>query len=480
MSELRALDVLRGLVLESDHRWGEIATEHQLGDAQAVLEPGDGPRRHWHGRARGYSKTSDVAGMSIAALLTQFRAGDAAYAAAGDRDQAGLLLAAARGFLARTPELAGHLEVQASRLVALRSGAVLEVLSADAATSWGLLPHWLVVDELCQWPRTPGAREFWLALSTALPKVPTSRAIVITTAGDPAHWSHKVYEAAVAEPELWRVSETHGPAPWMSPREVEFERKRLLPSEFARLFLNEWTAAEDALVDSDDLDAACTLNGPLGPVPGRSYVITLDVGLTNDATVAVVAHAEPASATADPGSLRVVVDRMQVWQGTKAAPVQLDEVAATLREWSAGYYGARVVFDPFQAVQMAQQLRTVGVVADAFTFGSTSVGRLASSLHALLRQRLIDLPDDAKLRAELLAVRLRTNSAGIVRLDHSSSGHDDRAVAIALAAVTLLERPRGTATAFFNRIAPPCPDCGTPVPKSRGWCVKCDPPGRDL
>ena len=49
------------------------------------------------------------------------------------------------------------------------------------------------------------------------------------------------------------------------------------------------------------------------------------------------------------------------------------------------------------------------------------------------------------LTDELLNVRLRTNSAGTVRLDHASGGHDDQAVALALAihGVAELEASRG-------------------------------------
>jgi hypothetical protein len=87
-----------------------------------------------------------------------------------------------------------------------------------------------------------------------------------------------------------------------------------------------------------------------------------------------------------------------------------------------------------------QRLRSRGVQCDEFTFSSSSVGRLASTLHLLLRNRRLVLPDDPELLEELTNVRLRETSPGVLRMDHDPDKHDDRAIALALAAHRLLER----------------------------------------
>jgi hypothetical protein len=48
------------------------------------------------------------------------------------------------------------------------------------------------------------------------------------------------------------VNEIPGPVPWLEPDRLEEQRRRLPASSFARLFLNQWTAAEDRLVDPDE------------------------------------------------------------------------------------------------------------------------------------------------------------------------------------------------------------------------------------
>src|SRR5215218_3873095 len=72
-----------------------------------------------------------------------------------------------------------------------------------------------------------------------------------------------------------------------------------------------------------------------------------------------------------------------------------------------------------------------------------SIGRLAMTLHLLLREHRLGLPGDAELLEELATVRLRESTPGVYRLDHDASGHDDRAVALGLAALALTERAEG-------------------------------------
>jgi len=422
---LRLLDALR---LEDGRRWGDVATDVQRTDALAVLDRDSTPY-HWLGRARGWSKTVDLAGIALEVLLAQAPAGSRSYAFGADRDQAALLVDALAGFVRRGGEPLGDLlEVQAWKIVVRKTGASLEAMAADEAGAWGLRPFFVVCDELPMWPTSRGSKRLWEAVSSAVPKT-GGRLVVAGTAGDPAHWSAKVREHALAD-DLWRVSETHGPPPWMDEQLVEEQRRRLPASSFARLFENVWTSGEDRLVAAEDLAACVVLDGPQEPISGMRYVTGLDVGLRHDRTVAVVCHLERGVVT---------LDRMAVWQGSRLRPVKLAEVEEWLFEVSRRYRGS-IVADPWQAVQLVQRLRSRGVSVSEFPFSAQSVGRLASSLFLLLRDRMIRLPDDRDLLDELANVRLRESSPGVLRMDHDSGAHDDRAIALALACHRLVAR----------------------------------------
>ena len=134
-----------------------------------------------------------------------------------------------------------------------------------------------------------------------------------------------------------------------------------------------------------------------------------------------------------------VLDRIVRWQGTRAVPVELGEVRDTLLALTMEYNSAEAVLDPHQAVLIAQEARGTGVVVHEFAFTSTSVGRLALSLHQAIRNHRMALPPDEDLLGELRSVRLRKNTLGVYRLDHESGQHDDQAVALALGVYHLLD-----------------------------------------
>ena len=60
----------------------------------------------------------------------------------------------------------------------------------------------------------------WGALCSSLPKVPTPRLVILTSAGDPVHSSFKQLERARAD-KAWYVNEVPGPTPWISAADLE-------------------------------------------------------------------------------------------------------------------------------------------------------------------------------------------------------------------------------------------------------------------
>ncbi len=209
-------------------------------------------------------------------------------------------------------------------------------------------------------------------------------------------------------------------------------------------------------------------------------MVAVDVGLVNDRTVAVVAHAELVDGTEpldddEPGvpewsdedwtfqrmsngmvvksrpvrivrdqpvvvAANVVLDRIERWQGSRERPVALADLEAWIAKASADYNGAPVIADPWQFTGSTQRLRGRGVRVREYAFTSGSVSRLATTLHRLIRDRRLRLPDDADLLDELAHVQLRETSPGVVRMDHSPGEHDDQAIAVALAANDLVSR----------------------------------------
>jgi hypothetical protein len=431
-----ALAVLAGLRLDDGRRWGDAALSWQWDDARAIL---DGtPSYHFLTRPRGGSKTGDLGGVAVAVLLEQAPARARCFGLAADRDQGALLIDALGGYLQRTEEVSGALRVDAFKVTNPRSGATLEILSADESSSWGLRPYFVVVDELSVWRSTPAPRRLWTAVFSGLPKVPGSRLAVLTSPGDPSHWSAKILEQARSRPQRWRVSEVTGPVPWLSAGDLA-EQRALLPAwEYERLVLGRWTAPPERLTNLAALRLCVVLDGPREHVPGRRYAVGVDVGLKHDRTAAAVCSLERVD-----GRARVALDRLQVWQGSPSHPVELDAVEAWLVEAWSRYGKPPVVCDPWQAAQLLQRLRARWVQAVEHPFTPQSVSRLALRLHQAVDDQALLLPDDEELLDELARVRLVERTPGVYRLDHEPGEHDDRAVALALAVQHLLASDTG-------------------------------------
>lgn len=426
------LTLLAALPLESGVRWGEAAVDVQWADARAVLDL-DGPRRHFLTRSRGYSKTTDLGAIALVELAERAPAGAQLYAVAADRDQAALLVREVRGFVRRAPRELwrdGPPAVDTFRATAA-NGATLTALAADAASSWGLRPWLVVADEVAMWGTTSGPRLLWDAIYSAVAKRPDSRLVALTTAGAPSHWTRRILDAARSS-DRWHVHEVEGPAPWITPADLAEQEALLLPSVYARLWLNRWTEPEDRVSTLSDIEACVAHDGPLGPTPGRRAVVGLDVGLTNDRTVVATCS----TARGEP----IRLDRLDVFQGRKDHKVDLQVVEDLVLE-CANRWRARVVLDPFQAVALAQRLRRKHVKVDEFTFTSASANKLAVGLFRLLKERRLDLPDDRDLIDELATVKLVERAPGVYRLDHEAGRHDDRAIALALAATAVADEP---------------------------------------
>ena len=460
-----ALGWMAQLVVDDEGtRWGDTAAGYQMVNAAEILDQTAEVRQFFVPGTRGARKTTDLAALALALLENQAPAYAKGFFIASDEDQAMDIVEVAAEMVARTPGMGDLFEVRGKWIRHLRTGASFTALANDPS-AMGKRPWFIVADELSNWPQTKAARKFWTAMTTATEKVPGCRLVVLTNAGSPDHWAFKRFETAKASAH-WRVLDIPAPLPWHDEATLARSRENCLTeAEYLRLFMNVWTD-EDSRLTSLEQVPACVSNRhrPIRRVPGVRYVAGLDVGWVNDRSVLVVAHLEPRAQRLSldlpwtpideshprahgEGQLRpdllwtVVVDDLQVWQGRPGAPVDLSEVEQAATD-TARYYRAALVYDPRELVAMGQRVQRQGVVAQPYVFTQGSKTVLATTMIRLFREQALDLPDDAELIDELVHVNVRENAQGFVRLDHDSGRHDDRAVALALAAQHLLAGTR--------------------------------------
>lgn len=414
-----------------------------------------GPSRGWLERPRGHSKTSDLAVQVCWALFSSRRKLDG-VAAAADKDQARLLRDAVDRLVRLNAWLKPFVDVQAYAIKNPTTGSHLEVITSDAATSYGRTPDFIIADEITHWKRP----ELWDSLLSSAAKRNHCLLLVITNAGFMESWQWKLRESVRIDPN-WFFHALDGPqASWIDAARLD-EQRRLLPSiAFDRLWLNEWgTGSGDALSEAE-IQAACTLSGPMDRAEDGQYVFVggVDIGLAKDATAFVVIgrhvggvvhrppdepslaskyldHREPAAEwTHRPGSGRFRLAMLKVWKASKGGKVSLSAVEDAVASAAGAFRLACVGFDPWQAVLLAENLRGRGIRCEQVDFVPANLKGMAAATLDAFGEGRIEIYPDPRLLADLRSLRVAEKSYGI-RLEspRGPSGHGDTATALAIA-----------------------------------------------
>jgi phage terminase large subunit-like protein len=254
--------------------------------------------------ARGNGKSGLLAGLSLAHLLGPCAEpyGEA-YAAALDREQAGVLYRMVRAFIEATPWMAARVNIKDwhKEVVDEESQSIWRALTSDARKAHGLAPSFWIADEVAQWR----SRELWDNLATGMGKRASALGVTISTqAADDLHFLSEMLDAepvptvytqlhaapedcALDDREAWQAA---NPALGAFLNEGQFadaaERAMRSPSfqpSFRLLHLNQRIAAEGRFIEQADWDA----NGePFDPIEleGKPCYGGLDLSSTRDLT----------------------------------------------------------------------------------------------------------------------------------------------------------------------------------------------------
>lgn len=401
-------------------------------------------RRAYIERPRGHSKTSDMA-MQIAWILLFAKSPVNGLAAAADLDQALLIHTAVRRLASLNPTWLGGLRFKQQSITHPRTGSELRVITSDARSSYGVLPDFVICDELCHWERP----DLWESLLSSAAKRPNSVLAILTNAGVGRGWQWEVREAARKNP-AWYFSSLAGPvAPWIREEDLAEQQALLPPSIFNRLWRNEWQEATGEFVTLPEAEACRNpqLVGQTQGQPGVRYWACIDYAEKHDNTVAVIVHRE--------GS-RIVVDRMDVARPTPETPVKVQWVEDWIRWAGDSFAPISFVIDDYQLIGVIQRLSPWWDLRRVQFQGGRANHLAAMVLRRLILQREIvwypgcghlDVPwgrDD--LETELASLIWRQNASGRYRFDHhrDSRHHDDRAFALAMACLELQEEEGGS------------------------------------
>ncbi|CDO38304.1 putative Phage terminase, large subunit [Novosphingobium sp. KN65.2] len=226
--------------------------------------------------ARGNGKSALLSGLSLAHLLGPcLESYGECYAAALDREQAGVLYNQARAYIEATPWMAARVNIRDwhKEIIDEESQSRWRALTSDARKAHGLAPSFWIADEVAQWR----SRELWDNLATGMGKRTSALGVTISTqAADDLHFFSEMLDAepvptvytqlhaapddcSLDDPAAWAAA---NPALGVFLNEDQFAdaaaRAKRSPSfqpSFRLLQLNQRIAAEGRFIEQLDWDA---------------------------------------------------------------------------------------------------------------------------------------------------------------------------------------------------------------------------------
>ncbi|HKZ83132.1 MAG TPA: hypothetical protein VJ793_05695 [Anaerolineae bacterium] len=178
------------------------------------------------------------------------------------------------------------------------------------------------------------------------------------------------------------------------------QRVQLRQTAFRRMHLNERTEDEEAFITAAQYDAC--VDHRLAPLLPNSRIALfggLDLATKHDNAAAIFVYF-------DDDTNQIVTALHRVWKPTTGHPVDLSEVEAYLLKLVDDYYVGVVDYDPYQAVYLADRLRS-HLPLDEFPQTPQNLSYAASLLFSLVTHRRIRVYPDDELRRHVLAARAK-------------------------------------------------------------------------
>jgi hypothetical protein len=396
-------------------------------------------QRAWIERPRGHSKTSDMA-LQLAWILLFGRPELIGFAAAADADQAALIREAIHRLAQWNDFLFRPLEFQRELVRNTANGGRLKIIASDVGSSYGVLPDFIICDELCHWEKP----DLWHSLLSSAAKKPDCLLAVLTNAGVGRDWQWDIREMA-QESGHWYFTSLDGPqASWIKSEWLEEQRHMLPDPVYRRLWLNQWQHSDGEFLTLAEAEACRdeSLTPQTHGQPHCSYIAAIDYAEKHDLTVGVLIHWE---------HNRLIVDRMDVRKPSPERPTRVHWVDDWIAMIVENFHRVTFILDEYQMVGTIQRYESqYDVLRFNFAAGQGNHA-LAIALRRVILQRQIawypgcgqiekvDVRDD--LETELASLLLKQQPSGRCRIDHLPDGlhHDDRSFALGAAVLHALD-----------------------------------------
>jgi len=347
-----------------------------------------------------------------------------------DFDGAGVIFRDARHIISQSGILFSLVSTFNRNEIILKSGARWLIKSADAVSSRGLRPSVVLYDEL-GWEPNP---DLFQTLSAAQAAQPNPLTVITSTVGPvQAGQLWDLFKLAKAgSPTIKLIYHQDNLSPLIKPEFLENQRAILPAHVYAREHENRWSSGTETFCNLGDWGRATD-----GPDPRRTHdpgpcFAFLDLGWTHDETALAISKAE---------GEKTVILALETWQGSQDQPLDFGSVEARIIELAANLNIQQIVIESPQGVAMAQRLDLTGLAAETVHPTSKSQRETWGALYTALKNGSVVLPNDPKLRAQLLSLTIKSSHTGWRVEETDRHLHQDRAMACAGAIKMAEQKP---------------------------------------
>lgn len=413
------------------------------------------------GVGRKNGKTELIAALALAALVVEGEKGGLVVIAAAKRDQAALLLTAAKRMVWQSKingvPMSKYLHVKRDHIYFPELDAKLMTIAADAQKEHGLNPHLVIVDE--GHATMESDRELYDTLLTAQGAREDPLAIVITTAGpaprgpmyelykygkeiqrgerqDPNFefiWFEAKPDAKVDDPLAWADA---NPALGKFLPHRFFEKAarsvingRMPEFMFRRLHLNQWTSAAERWLPFAKVEAGSRMDPVF--VEGDTITIALDAAIKRD-TFGVVMIQEAEDNGIDDHPL-IMVKAKRFIPEHDGGYIDPDDIVMYVLGLASLYSIRKVVYDPAYMQMVAGRLMERGVYCEPFPQSATKMERATETFQRMFLDERIIHGGDSHLIEHIAAIAVKPTERGVRMSKLKALMPTDLAVALAMA-----------------------------------------------
>jgi phage terminase large subunit-like protein len=407
-------------------------------------------------------KTTLCAAIGIYMLFADKERGAEIYAAAGDRNQAGIVFEIAKGMIANNVELSSRGKVFRNSITNESKGNFFQAISSDSKTKHGFNANCIIFDELHTQPN----RDLWDTLTTSTGARREPLTIAITTAGydrqsicyELYNYAKRVLDKTISDESFYPVIyeaeaedditlestwKKANPNYGISLREdyMERESKRAieLPSyqnTFKRLMLNIWTQSQTKWIGHDEW-MECHQEFDYSTLEGKECWGGLDLASTRDLSAFVLVFNVNGKFIVKPyifipkENAKKRSDRDKVnyveWLrdghvfGTEGDVQDYHFIRAKINELSKKYRIQSICYDRWNASQIVIDLQNDGANLDPFGQGFVSMSMPTKALEVEIIAKNIIHDNNPCLNWCLSNITIQEDPAGNIKPNKSKS-----------------------------------------------------------